>query len=294
MASSVNCSVKDKKNGGNTKMDEELLLKLKEHKEGETVLEAVGRAAKTHPSLVNPEKNDRDRSVNPEGDAIVVEYEGILIYIPREDLEYKPATGSLVRFVGEPLNFVIKEIDEENEIVIGSRREVDTLFRDRLADQMADGEPRKAVIQTLLRFGAYVTIDGHSTLLRNQDFSTDYTAVRDVHQVGDVIEVKLVEYTEDKNLNIEAAEKFYNKDVALALEDLEEGQPILGTVQDITFLEEGHAVFTRIAPGVDAISPTPENIDINVGDTVIFMLTQLNPEENRIRGYIMRKSYSDV
>lgn len=275
-------------------MDDKLIEQFKGYVEGETVLQAVGRAAKTHPELVNTDKNSRDRSVNPEGDAVIVEHDGALVFIPREELEYKPATGSLARFIGVPLSFVIKEVDEENELIIGTRQELDTLLRDRLASEMEDGEPRKAIIQTLLRFGAYVTIDGHSTLLRNQDFSTDYTAVRDVHQVGDEIEVKLVEYTEDKNLNIEAAEKFYNKDVALALDDLEEGQPILGTVQDITFLEEGHAVFTRIAPGVDAISPTPENIDINVGDKVIFMLTQLNPEENRVRGYIMRKSHSEV
>lgn len=275
-------------------MDEKLLEQLLKLKEDEVLLKAVGRAAKTHPNLVNTEKTERGRSVNPEGDAVIVEYEGVLIYIPREELEYRPATGSLARFIGEPLQFIIKDIDEEAELVIGSRLELDTLYRDRLAAEMTDGVAKTAVVQTLLRFGAYVTIDGHSTLLRNQDFSTDYTAVRDVLAPGDEIEVRLVEYTEDKNLNIEAAEKYFNKDVALALEDLEEGQPILGTVQDITFLEEGHAVFTRIAPGVDAISPAPENIDVNVGDKVIFMLTQLNPEENRIRGYIMRKSHSDV
>lgn len=275
-------------------MDEKLLEQLLKFKEDEVLLKAVGRAAKTHPNLVNTEKTERGRSVNPEGDAVIVEYEGVLIYIPREELEYRPATGSLARFIGEPLQFIIKDIDEEADLVIGSRLELDTLYRDRLAAEMTDGVTKTAVVQTLLRFGAYVTIDGHSTLLRNQDFSTDYTAVRDVLAPGDEIEVRLVEYTEDKNLNIEAAEKYFNKDVALALEDLEEGQPILGTVQDITFLEEGHAVFTRIAPGVDAISPAPENIDVNVGDKVIFMLTQLNPEENRIRGYIMRKSHSDV
>ena len=275
-------------------MDEKLLEQLLKLKEDEVLLKAVGRAAKTHPNLVNTEKTERGRSVNPEGDAVIVEYEGVLIYIPREELEYRPATGSLARFIGEPLQFIIKDIDEEAELVIGSRLELDTLYRDRLAAEMTDGATKTAVVQTLLRFGEYVTIDGHSTLLRNQDFSTDYTAVRDVLAPGDEIEVRLVEYTEDKNLNIEAAEKYFNKDVALALEDLEEGQPILGTVQDITFLEEGHAVFTRIAPGVDAISPAPENIDVNVGDKVIFMLTQLNPEENRIRGYIMRKSHSDV
>lgn len=275
-------------------MDEKLFEQFKKYQTEETVIEAVGRAAKTHPSLVNTEKTERGKSVNPEGDAVIVEHEGALVYIPREELEYRPATGSLARFIGVPLTFVIKEVDEENELLIGSRQEIDTLLRDRLAAEMADGAVKTAVIQTLLRFGAYVTIDGHSTLLRNQDFSTDYTAVRDVHEPGEEIEVRLVEYTADKNLNIEANEKFFNKDVALALEDLEEGQPILGTVQDITFLEEGHAVFTRIAPGVDAISPTPDNIDINVGDKVIFMLTQLRPEENKVRGFIMRKSHSDV
>lgn len=275
-------------------MDEKLLEQFLKYKEEEAVLSAVGRAAKTHASLVNTEKTERGRSVNPEGDAVIVEHEGVLIYIPREELEYRPATGSLARFIGEPLQFVIKEVDAENDLVIGSRLELDTLLRDRLAAEMEDGETKVAVIQTLLRFGAYVTIDGHSTLLRNQDFSSDYTAVRDVHAPGDEIEVRLVEYTDEKNLNIEAAEKYFNKDVALAMEDLEEGQPILGTVQDITFLEEGHAIFTRIAPGVDAISPAPENIDVNVGDKVIFMLTQLRPDENKVRGYIMRKSHSEV
>lgn len=275
-------------------MEEKVLEQFLKYKEEDVVLEGIGRAAKTHPCLVNTEKKENGRTLNPEGDAVLVEYDGVLVYIPREELEYRPATGSLARFLGESLAFTVKEVDVENNLVIGSRQELDQLLRDRLAADMNEGTVKQAVVQTLLRFGAYVTIDGHSTLLRNQDFSSDFTAVRDVLVPGDTIDVKLVEYTEDRNLNIEANEKYYNKDVALAMKDLEEGQPILGTVQDIAFLQEGHAVFTRIAPGVDAISPTPENMDVNVGDKVIFMLTQLNPEEGKIRGYIIRKSHSEI
>lgn len=275
-------------------MEEKVLEQFLKYKEEDVVLEGVGRAAKTHPFLVNTEKKENGRTLNPEGDAVLVEYDGVLVYIPREELEYRPATGSLARFLGESLAFVVKEVDAENNIVVGSRQELDQLLRDRLAADMKEGTVKTAVVQTLLRFGAYVTIDGHSTLLRNQDFSSDFTAVRDVLVPGDTIDVKLVEYTEDRNLNIEADVKYFNKDVALAMEDLEEGQPILGTVQDIAFLQEGHAVFTRIAPGVDAISPTPENMDVNVGDKVIFMLTQLNPEEGKVRGYIIRKSHSEI
>lgn len=262
--------------------------------EDEVVLEAMGLLANSRPELVNTEEDEKGNSLNPEGDAVLVEYEGRRIYIPREELEYRPTVGSLARFIGESLTFNVVKYDEEHDIFIGSSQEINELMRDKLALEMDDGEPRTAVIQTLLNFGAYVTIDGHSTLLRNQDFSTDYTAVQDVLNQGDTIEVKLVEYTDDKNLNIEAATKYRNKNIALALEDLEEGQPVIGVVQDITFLKEGHAVFTRIAPGVDAISPTPENLDVNVGDKVIFMLTQLNYEGNRVRGYIIRKSHSEI
>lgn len=276
-------------------MKEEVKKKFEEYKEGQVALQGVGRAAKTHKALVNTDKKENGNMLNPAGDAVLVEYDGTLVYIPREEIEFRPATGSLARFLGEPLAFIITDIDEENDLVIGSRREIDQLMRDRLADDMRDdGVTKTAVIQTLLRFGAYVTIDGHSTLLRNVDFSTDFTAVKDVLKQGDTIEVKLVEYTEDRNLNIEAAEKYKNEDIALELEDLEVGQPILGTVQDISFLPEGHAVFTRIAPGVDALSPTPENIDLNVGDKVIFMLTQLDVEAGKTRGYIIRKSHSDI
>lgn len=260
----------------------------------EVVIEAVGLLANSHPNLVNTEQDEKERSLNPDGDAVLVEYDGVRVYIPREELEYRPSSGSLARFIGESIPFKVVRYDEEADMFIGSAKEMDELMRDKLASEMEDGEGRKAVVQTVLRFGAYVTINGHSTLLRNQDFSTDYTAVRDVLKPGDTIEVKLVEYTDEKNLNIEAVEKFRNKNIALAIEDLEEGQPVLGTVQDITFLKEGHAVFTRIAPGLDAISPTPENIDINVGDKVIFMLTQLNYEENKVRGYIIRKSQSEI
>lgn len=272
----------------------ELKERLLGYIEDEVMLEAVGIVANSNPSLVNKEQDEKERTLNPEGDAVLVDYEGRRVYIPREELEWRPVTGSLIRFIGEPIAFKVIRYDEEEDMFIGSAKEINELLRDKLADEMTDGKPREAVVQTLLRFGAYVTIDGHSTLLRNQDFSTDYTAVQDVLNVGDTIEVELVEYTEDKNLNIQAVEKYRNKNIAMAIEDLEEGQPVLGTVQDITFLKEGHAVFTRIAPGLDAISPTPENIDVNVGDKVIFMLTQLNYEEGRVRGYIIRKSHSDI
>lgn len=275
-------------------MSQEIKDKLLGYIEDEVMLEAVGIVANSHQSLVNTELDEKERTLNPEGDAVLVEYEGRRIYIPREELEWRPVTGSLIRFIGESIPFRVIRYDEEEDMFIGSGKDIDELLRDKLADDMSDGEPRTAVVQTLLPFGAYVTINGHSTLLRNQDFSTDYTAVRDVLNVGETIDVELVEYTDEKNLNIQAVEKYRNKNIALAIEDLEEGQPVLGTVQDITFLKEGHAVFTRIAPGLDAISPAPENIDVDVGDKVIFMLTQLNYEEGRVRGYIIRKSHSDI
>lgn len=262
--------------------------------EDEVVIEAMGILANSHPSLVNTQEDERGRSLNPDGDAVLVEYEGTRIYIPREELEYAPTSGSLARFIGESIPFRIAGYNEEEDMFVGTGREIDEMLRDKLAVEMQEGETKEAIVQTLLRFGAYVTIDGHSTLLRNQDFSTDYTAVQDVLSVGDTIEVSLVEYTDEKNLNIEAVKKYRNKNIALAAEDLQEGQPVIGTVQDIAFLKEGHAVFTRIAPGLDAISPTPEGIDVNVGDKVIFMLTQLNYDEGKVRGYIIRKSHPEI
>lgn len=273
---------------------EKVREKFEKHIEDGTTLEGVVVAAITHKALINAEKDERDRALNPEGDTIVVRYDDTLIYIPREELEYKPATGSLSRYVGESVNFNVTHINEDEGLVMGTRKEIDTFLRDNLAEKMKAGETQTAVIQTLLRFGAYLTINGHSTILRNQDFSTDYTPIRDVHDVGDEIEVKLVEYTEGRDLNIEAVEKYKNKNIFLDSEDMQEGKTMLGVVQDIVFLEESHAVFVRLPSGIDAISPTPEGMDVNVGDTVVFLLRQYRPDENKTRGQILRKANSNI
>ena len=260
-----------------------------------TNLEGVAVATITHKSLINTTPAGRERSVNPECDAVVVKYEDVLVYIPREELEYKPATGSLSRYFGEKVYFNVTKIDDENGIIVGSRTEVDSFFRDKLAKEMEEeGVTKIATIQTILRFGAYLTIDGHSTILRNQDFSTDYTPIGDIHKIGDTIEVKLVEYTEEKDLNIEAVKKYKNKNIFLDSDDMQEGKTMLGVVQDIVFLEESHAVFTRLPSGIDALSPTPEGFDIDVGDTVVFLLRQYNPDERNVRGIILLKANSNI
>lgn len=217
-----------------------------------------------------------------ETDVLMLDFEGVLAYVPREEFDLRNVTTSLVRYVGRKIRVLVKEVREDG-LVICSRKMVLENRRADLLARMADGTPVKARIATFTKFGAYVKVEGISFLLQNQYFAEDYTSISEVKEVGDEIDIKLLRVTPNGNLFAEAAEK-YKSDTAVNIDIFERDQVVVGTIRNI----KPFGVFVCIAPNLDALCPVPEEVEIDMGMKVQFRITKVDEEAGKVRGKILR------
>lgn len=214
---------------------------------------------------------------------LLMDLEGIKGIITREEVDYQMEWKSLVRFVGQEIYFTVKEVDEENNIVYCSRKEAQELIEEEIIERLKNGEIFEATITGIVRYGAYVEINGIYAILRNIDFSDDYVKVGDVLKVGDKIKVKLQNVSENKRLRVEAVEKYELKTV-MNFDAFERDQVVLGVVNGI----KPWGAYVTIAPGLDALCPIPLIGEIEEGTKVSFRITQVQKDKERIRGKIVR------
>ena len=210
----------------------------------------------------------------------------VFAVVPRSEVELYNYRSTLTTFVGKNYVFVVKEIDEENNRVICSRKSVLQNRLDELVYRMENGEEVEAKIVKFVRFGAYLRYKGGvSMLLQNKDFSEDLATVEEVHELGDTIKVKLRRVTEGASggrIIVEASEK-HKLDSVFTLDEFEPNQVTLGEIRGI----KPFGVFVKIGPGVDALCTMPD-FEIETSQRVLFRITQVNKELGRVRGKIVR------
>lgn len=216
-------------------------------------------------------------------DILIVDLEGVKVIIPRDEVDAEIRWKSLVGFVGREVNFTIKEIDQEREVLIGSRKEAQQMKKEEIINRLKEGEMFPAQIINILSYGAYVEIEGVTGLLRNVDFAEDYTRIGDVLKVGDKVNVKLKKISANNNLSFEAVEK-YKSPTIMNFDMLERNQVIYGIVRNV----KPWGVYVNVAPGIDALCPIPGTGELEEEKKVAVRITQVRKEEKRVRGKIVR------
>lgn len=216
-------------------------------------------------------------------DILIVDLEGVKVIIPRDEVDAEIRWKSLVGFVGREVNFTIKEIDQEREVLIGSRKEAQQMKKEEIINRLKEGEMFPAQIINILSYGAYVEIEGVTGLLRNVDFAEDYTRIGDVLKVGDKVNVKLKKISANNNLSFESVEK-YKSPTIMNFDMLERNQVIYGIVRNV----KPWGVYVNVAPGIDALCPIPGTGELEEEKKVAVRITQVRKEEKRVRGKIVR------
>lgn len=218
-----------------------------------------------------------------ETDLLVLDLNGVKGIIVRDELDLEVNWKSLVGFIGREVSFVVKEIDTDKGVVICSRRDAQAVLKESIIERLREGEVFNAQVINILRYGAYVEIEGVTGLLKNVDFAEDYTSIGEVLKVGDSVNVKLRKISSNDRLIFEAIEKYKNPTI-MGFEMFEPNQVVLGVVRNV----KPFGVYVCIAPGIDALCPIPGTGEIEEGMKVSFRITQVRPEEKRVRGKIVR------
>lgn len=241
----------------------------------------------TDVKLASKKLNEEDYKLESENEPVVV------MFRDRIGIIYQ--RGPLTRFVGNKITFKVEEtnVDEDgNTIVYASLRAILEERREETIEELRraldEGKTVKATIKRLKNNCAYLESANKTPLImRQRDFSSDWTAISDVYNVGDVLDVMLANVSEGKRIFVRMPELYKSEKLPIdeVLEKYQPNMSIDGKVVDIKV----SLCFVRIAPGIDVLCPIPQFTEIKKGMEVKVRLTQVKAVDDtvRMRGKIM-------
>lgn len=188
----------------------------------------------------------------PKSNNFYQDYECI-IYNSEADAELK--RESLVPLMGRNLPFIIIGIEEDSKFLLCSRKQAQEKIRASMNEDLQKGKIFEAVIIDFVLSGAYVEINGITGLLRNSNFSSDYTEVSEIYSVGDKINVKCKEISDTGRIIFETVSKFKRTEPIKF--NFKPNTIVTGKVINISQFKNGTGAFVRIQRGVDVLCLLP-------------------------------------
>ncbi len=211
------------------------------------------------------------------------------------------------KMVGEAIHVRVIEVDRSRRRLILSERlalsETRETLKDRLLDEIGEGEVRKGRVTSLADFGAFVNIDGADGLVHLSEISWERIQhPNEVLKVGDEVMVKVISVDRDRK-RIGLSIRQLQQDPWLEkVGNLKEGMLIEGTITHLTKF----GAFARIGDDLEGLIHVSELSEQRVnhpkevvreGDVVTLRIIKVDPERRRI-GLSRRKvdspAYADL
>jgi small subunit ribosomal protein S1 len=209
--------------------------------------------------------------------------------------------------VGEAITTRVIEVDRERRRLILSERaalqETRETLKDRLLEELSEGDIRTGRVTSIADFGAFVNIDGADGLVHLSELSWDRIQhPNEVLKVGQEVQVQVISIDRDRKRIGLSIRRLEQDPWVKKVEHLREGQLIEGKITHLTKF----GAFARLdeeLEGLIHISELSERrIDhpkevVNEGDEVTLRIIRIDPERRRI-GLSLRKvdsaAYSDL
>ena len=209
--------------------------------------------------------------------------------------------------VGDEISVCIIEVDRERRRLILSERqalqETRESLKDRLLDELGEGDIRTGRVTSLADFGAFVNIEGADGLVHLSEISWDRIQhPNEVLEVGQEVEVKVISIDRERKrigLSIRQLQKdpWVNK-----VDHLKEGMLVEGKITHLTKF----GAFARIGEDLEGLIHVSELSEqriahpkeiVHEDDVVTLRIIKIDPERHRI-GLSLRKvdspAYADL
>ncbi|MEN6570781.1 MAG: S1 RNA-binding domain-containing protein [Anaerolineaceae bacterium] len=211
------------------------------------------------------------------------------------------------RMIGQEIDVVVIEVDRERRRLILSERQASTETREsvkeRVIDELKEGEVRTGRVTSLADFGVFVNINGADGLVHLSEISWDrITHPSEVLKVGQEVQVKVISIDREK------------KRIGLSIRQLQAdpwdqkaakfqvGQLVEGTITRLTKF----GAFARLTDDVEGLIHISEISEKRIehpkevlkeGDTVTLRIIKIDPANHRI-GLSVRRvdsmAYADM
>ena len=192
------------------------------------------------------------------------------------------------KFVGEHWDLKIISIDERKNRLVLSRKDIVEEKLDEQWDELEEGQVITGKVARLTDFGAFIEIGSLDGLLHVSDIAwTRVEHPKDVLNIGDDIEVKILKLNKEKNRISLGRKQLLEKPFAEFTNEHEVGDVITGKV--VNLLDFG--AFVEVSEGVEGLIHVSEiswdhvekpSDELNVGDEVEVKILSIDPEEEKI------------
>jgi small subunit ribosomal protein S1 len=202
------------------------------------------------------------------------------------------------KMVGEEVHIRVIEVDRERRRLILSERmalqETRETLKDRLLDELKEGDIRTGRVTSLADFGAFVNIEGADGLVHLSEISWDRIQhPSEVLKVGQEVKVRVISVDQERK-RIGLSIRQLLKDPWLEkVEALKEGMLVQGTITHLTKF----GAFARLDEDLEGLIHVSELSEqrvghpkevVHEGDVVTLRVIKVDPERRRI-GLSLRK-----
>ena len=196
------------------------------------------------------------------------------------------------KMVGEPIRVQVIEVDRSRHRLILSERlalqETRETIKDRLLDELQDGDVRIGRVTSLADFGAFVNIDGADGLVHLSEITWERIEhPNEVLKVGQEVKVKVIAVDQDRKRIGLSIRQLQKDPWSLKVSSLKEGQLVEGTITHLTKF----GAFARLGDDLEGLIHISELSEARINhpkevvkenDVVTLRVIKVDAERRRI------------
>src|SRR3984885_13436770 len=223
---------------------------------------------------------------------LTIDIQGARAFLPGSQVDLRPIRN-LDGMKGQTMEVAIIKLNKKRGNIVVSRKQLleeeQNEKRGKTLEHLEEGSVLTGIVKNLTEYGAFVDMGGIDGLLHITDMSWGrLTHPRDLVNVGDQIQVKVLKYDKDKQ-RVSLGFKQLTPDPWL---DAEHRYPVGAHVHGRVISVTDYGAFVELEQGIEGLVHVSEmtwskrmkhpSKLVNVGDEVDCVVISVNPTERRI------------
>jgi small subunit ribosomal protein S1 len=223
---------------------------------------------------------------------LTIDINGARAFLPGSQVDLRPIRN-LDGMKGQTIEVAVIKLNKKRGNIVVSRKQLleeeQAEKRGKTLEHLEEGSVLTGVVKNLTEYGAFVDLGGIDGLLHITDMSWGrLTHPRDLVNVGDQIQVKVLKYDKEKQ-RVSLGFKQLTPDPWL---DAEHRYPVGAHVQGRVISVTDYGAFVELEQGIEGLVHVSEmtwskrmkhpSKLVNVGDQVECVVLSVNPTERRI------------
>ena len=240
----------------------------------------------------NEKRPIRARVIDRIKGGLTVDILGARAFLPGSQVDVRPVRN-LDGMKGQEFDVRVIKLNKKRGNIVASRKQIldeeVSVKREKTMEHLEEGAILTGSVKNLTDYGAFVDLGGIDGLLHVTDMSWGrLTHPRDLVQVGDQIQVKILKFDKDKQ-RVSLGFKQLTPDPWL---DAAERYPVGAHVKGHVISVTDYGAFVELEQGIEGLVHVSEmtwskrmkhpSKIVNVGDEVETVVLNVNPTERRI------------